>query len=264
MTGTNGKTTTTGMLAAMLARRRARRRRVRQHRPAVPGRGARGATTCSSSRCSSFQLAHQTSFHPVVSVLLNLAPDHLDWHGSFEAYETAKARIFARQPGTTTSTSATATIAAAAAISGDAQRARSVWFRRDAPGPDEVGYEDGELVARTRAPRRPRVRRRVARVTGPTPPPPRRRRWRSAPSRRPSAPGSAGYRRGTPPWRGGRTRSAGSVSSTTRRRRTCMRRWPRSAGVTDAVLIAGGRAKGSDLVAARRRCGPSARRRGDR
>ena len=39
----------------------------------------------------------QTSFHPRVSVLLNLAPDHLDWHGSFEAYVAAKAKIFARQ-----------------------------------------------------------------------------------------------------------------------------------------------------------------------
>jgi UDP-N-acetylmuramoylalanine--D-glutamate ligase len=49
---------------------------------------------------SSFQLETQSSFHPRVSVLLNLAPDHLDWHGTFEAYAAAKARIFANQgPG---------------------------------------------------------------------------------------------------------------------------------------------------------------------
>ncbi len=46
---------------------------------------------------SSFQLALQESFHPSISVLLNVAPDHLDWHGSLEAYVDAKRRIYARQ-----------------------------------------------------------------------------------------------------------------------------------------------------------------------
>jgi UDP-N-acetylmuramoylalanine--D-glutamate ligase len=45
---------------------------------------------------SSFQLYHVDRFHPRVSVLLNLAPDHLDWHGSMDAYAAAKARIFDR------------------------------------------------------------------------------------------------------------------------------------------------------------------------
>src|SRR5438105_8568490 len=46
---------------------------------------------------SSFQLRFHRSFRPKVSVLLNLAPDHLDWHGSFEAYAEAKARVFELQ-----------------------------------------------------------------------------------------------------------------------------------------------------------------------
>jgi UDP-N-acetylmuramoylalanine--D-glutamate ligase len=46
---------------------------------------------------SSFQLRFQETLHPRVSVLLNVAHDHLDWHGSFDAYAAAKARIFARQ-----------------------------------------------------------------------------------------------------------------------------------------------------------------------
>src|SRR4029453_16462343 len=41
---------------------------------------------------SSFQLATQTSFHPKVSVLLNLAPDHLDWHGSVDGHVGGEAR----------------------------------------------------------------------------------------------------------------------------------------------------------------------------
>ena len=44
---------------------------------------------------SSFQLEDTLEFAPDAAVLLNLAPDHLDRHGSFEAYRDAKLRIFA-------------------------------------------------------------------------------------------------------------------------------------------------------------------------
>ena len=47
---------------------------------------------------SSFQLALTTdAFAPDVAVLLNVAEDHLDWHGSFDAYAAAKGRVFAHQ-----------------------------------------------------------------------------------------------------------------------------------------------------------------------
>ncbi len=46
---------------------------------------------------SSFQLELTHTFHPRIAVLLNLAPDHIDRHGSFEEYAAAKARIFANQ-----------------------------------------------------------------------------------------------------------------------------------------------------------------------
>ncbi|MFN8058842.1 MAG: UDP-N-acetylmuramoyl-L-alanine--D-glutamate ligase [Vicinamibacterales bacterium] len=46
---------------------------------------------------SSFQLETATTFHPWVAVLLNLTPDHLDRHPSFDAYVAAKARLFAHQ-----------------------------------------------------------------------------------------------------------------------------------------------------------------------
>jgi UDP-N-acetylmuramoylalanine--D-glutamate ligase len=49
---------------------------------------------------SSFSLAFCETFHPRVAVVTSLAPDHLDWHGTFEHYRDAKARIAARQtPG---------------------------------------------------------------------------------------------------------------------------------------------------------------------
>ena len=43
---------------------------------------------------SSFQLARTESLRPRAAVILNVAPDHLDWHGSYAAYRDAKARIF--------------------------------------------------------------------------------------------------------------------------------------------------------------------------
>ncbi len=46
---------------------------------------------------SSFQLQNVSSFHPRVGVLLNLSPNHLDYHGDMEEYLEAKLKLFARQ-----------------------------------------------------------------------------------------------------------------------------------------------------------------------
>jgi UDP-N-acetylmuramoylalanine--D-glutamate ligase len=46
---------------------------------------------------SSFQLETTEIFHPQIAVILNITPDHLDRHGTFENYAAAKERIFARQ-----------------------------------------------------------------------------------------------------------------------------------------------------------------------
>jgi UDP-N-acetylmuramoylalanine--D-glutamate ligase len=48
---------------------------------------------------SSFQLETTESFHPHVAVILNITPDHLDRHGTFENYVAMKERIFANQTG---------------------------------------------------------------------------------------------------------------------------------------------------------------------
>lgn len=96
VTGTNGKTTTTAMLAACLGA-------AGLDAPACGNIGVSFPTAARERHdalvveASSFQLDVQESFHPVVSVLLNLAADHLDWHGSYDAYAAAKARIYARQ-----------------------------------------------------------------------------------------------------------------------------------------------------------------------
>jgi UDP-N-acetylmuramoylalanine--D-glutamate ligase len=101
VTGTNGKTTTVELLGAM-------------HRAAgIPVAVAGNVGTPLSSlagsiesdavvvcEASSFQLEDTVAFAPECAVLLNLEPDHIDRHGSFEAYREAKLRVFANQgPG---------------------------------------------------------------------------------------------------------------------------------------------------------------------
>jgi len=81
-------------------------------------------------------------------VLLNLSPDHLDRHASFEEYSAAKARIFANQtPADWAVINADDPGALALARSG---RARHLDFALDRALDDGVGVEGGEIVRRTK------------------------------------------------------------------------------------------------------------------
>lgn len=96
VTATNGKTTITQMATAMLAA--SGRRTAAVGNIGVPlSEAVGGDWDALVVEASSFQLRFTESFHPHVAVLLNVAPDHLDWHGSFEAYLAAKARIHRNQ-----------------------------------------------------------------------------------------------------------------------------------------------------------------------
>jgi UDP-N-acetylmuramoylalanine--D-glutamate ligase len=100
ITGTNGKSTTTTLCGAILSA---------NGRPTfvggnlgVPLAEAVGTPAGDSGgvcvlEVSSFQLETVESFRPQVAVLLNISPDHLDRHGTLEAYAATKARIFAAQ-----------------------------------------------------------------------------------------------------------------------------------------------------------------------
>lgn len=95
VTGTNGKTTTVGMLAAIL---RANGENVRE----VGNIGTAITEAIDSDaqvfavEMSSFQLHTTVTVSPQASVCLNVDADHLDWHGSAEAYAADKARIYER------------------------------------------------------------------------------------------------------------------------------------------------------------------------
>lgn len=98
VTGTNGKTTTTELIAHLL--------KSAGRFAAVGGNIGRPASEIALSEqeaeqlvleVSSFQLETAEAFRPEIAVLLNLTPDHLDRHGSMADYARAKALIFAVQ-----------------------------------------------------------------------------------------------------------------------------------------------------------------------
>ena len=94
--GTNGKSTTTSLVGALLE--------AHGLRTFVGGNlgepladHADGAFDVVVLEVSSFQMERLDTFHPKVSVLLNVTPDHLDRYASFGAYADAKGNAFARQ-----------------------------------------------------------------------------------------------------------------------------------------------------------------------
>jgi UDP-N-acetylmuramoylalanine--D-glutamate ligase len=143
VTGTNGKTTTVEMVAAIM-RAAGLSARACGNVGYPFSIAAREAFDALAVEASSFQLRFHQTFHPKVSVLLNVAPDHLDWHGSFEAYAQAKARIFARQSGDDVHLG-NRDDAEAARISRTAS-CRIGWFGAFAPLPGDVGVEGDRVV----------------------------------------------------------------------------------------------------------------------
>lgn len=101
VTGTDGKTTTTLLAAAML--KASGRRTVACGNTEVPMVEALDHDVDSFVvEATSFRLAFCTSFRAEASAWLNLAPDHLDWHSSLATYESAKARIWSAVRATDT------------------------------------------------------------------------------------------------------------------------------------------------------------------
>ncbi|MGV9305192.1 MULTISPECIES: UDP-N-acetylmuramoyl-L-alanine--D-glutamate ligase [unclassified Nonomuraea] len=95
LTGTNGKTTVVRMLTSMLLA--AGRKALAVGNVGVPVVEAVGGPyDVLAVELSSFQLHWSGSLAPHAAAILNVAPDHLDWHGSLEEYARAKGRIFER------------------------------------------------------------------------------------------------------------------------------------------------------------------------
>jgi UDP-N-acetylmuramoylalanine--D-glutamate ligase len=98
VTGTNGKTTTTSLLAAMLAESGVETVAAGNiGLPLIDAVKGAGPEAIIAAEISSFQLAVTRDFRPRVAVILNVAQDHIDWHGGLEAYVASKAQIVANQ-----------------------------------------------------------------------------------------------------------------------------------------------------------------------
>jgi len=145
LTGTNGKTTTVRMLAAML--RAAGKRAVATGNvglPVVDAVTAEPPYGVLAVELSSFQLHSAPSVRPAAAAILNLAPDHLDWHGGFDAYAAAKELIWAGEKTVAIGNADDQEVARRLA----AAPGRQVSFTLAEPGPDQLGLVAGTLFDR--------------------------------------------------------------------------------------------------------------------
>ena len=100
ITGTNGKTTTTLLTTALLRAGGREAEAVGNVGTVATSRVAqRPEGSWFVAELSSFQLATTYRLHPRAACLLNVTPDHLEWHGSMEAYAAAKERVFQNLEG---------------------------------------------------------------------------------------------------------------------------------------------------------------------
>jgi UDP-N-acetylmuramoylalanine--D-glutamate ligase len=147
ITGSNGKTTTTALVGEILEKSGV---------PTLVG-GNIGVpvidlveqsndNTWSVLEISSFQLESTVEFHPKIAVILNITPDHLDRHGSFENYARAKERIFAAMDEhdcVVLNADNVPTTEAAARTS-----AKAYWFSLEHPVDQGAWLQEGSLVFR--------------------------------------------------------------------------------------------------------------------
>lgn len=102
VTGTNGKTTTTALLAYLLEGTFEGVAAVGNIGDVALAAVAAGQTNVYVVEASSYQLASTRHFAPNAAIILGITPDHLTWHGSFEAYAQAKFSLIsalAQTPG---------------------------------------------------------------------------------------------------------------------------------------------------------------------
>jgi len=149
ITGTNGKTTTTRLTTAMLVA--GGTRAIACGNVGVPVLDAVRDPVGFDAivvELSSFQLHYLHSMSALSSVCLNVADDHLDWHGSAQSYRAAKGRVYERTR-----------VACVYNLEDDITRelveeaevvdgCRAIGFGRGVPGPSDIGLVDGIVVDR--------------------------------------------------------------------------------------------------------------------
>ncbi len=149
VTGTNGKTTTVQLAAAMLATAGFR----------VAPCGNIGVPVLDAIRdpqgfdvfvveLSSYQLHYLGEIWPHSAVCLNVADDHLDWHGSFDAYVAAKAKVYHNVKVACVYNKADARTEAMVEDADVVEGARAIGFGLGVPGQSDLGVVEGILCDR--------------------------------------------------------------------------------------------------------------------
>ncbi|WP_190188397.1 UDP-N-acetylmuramoyl-L-alanine--D-glutamate ligase [Streptomyces minutiscleroticus] len=174
VTGTNGKTTTTRMLASILRAAGLRTAEVGNIGTPIVDVVLEGdaAYDVLAVELSSYQLHWAPSLRAHSAAVLNLAPDHLDWHGSMEAYAADKGRIY---EGNTVACvynvadKATEDLVREADVE---EGCRAVGFTLGTPGPSQLGVVEGILVDRAFVENRHKNAQELAEVADVDPPAP--------------------------------------------------------------------------------------------
>ncbi|WP_329623997.1 UDP-N-acetylmuramoyl-L-alanine--D-glutamate ligase [Streptomyces sp. NBC_01255] len=173
VTGTNGKTTTVRMLASILEAAGLRTAAVGNIGvsllDAVLGEEPYDVLAV---ELSSYQLHWAPSVRVHSGAVLNLAPDHLDWHGSMEAYAADKGRIYEGNQVAcvyNVADKATEDLVVEADVE---EGCRAIGFTLGAPGPSELGVVEGILVDRAFVENRQKNAQELAEVDDVQPPAP--------------------------------------------------------------------------------------------
>lgn len=149
ITGTNGKTTTVGMTESML--RAAGLRAIAAGNVGTPIldaiRDPQGWDAI-AVELSSFQLHWTHTVSPLASVCLNIAEDHVDWHGSYDAYRSDKAKVYANTQVACIYNAEQAETERMVEDADVVEGCRAVGFTTGTPAISMVGIVEGLLVDR--------------------------------------------------------------------------------------------------------------------
>ncbi|WP_327684730.1 UDP-N-acetylmuramoyl-L-alanine--D-glutamate ligase [Streptomyces sp. NBC_00467] len=173
VTGTNGKTTTVRMLASILEAAGLRTAAVGNIGVSLLDAVAGDETyDVLAVELSSYQLHWAPSLRAHSAVVLNLAPDHIDWHGSMEAYAADKGRVY---EGNTVACvynvadKATEDLVREADVE---EGCRAIGFTLGTPAPSQLGVVEGLLVDRAFVDNRQQQAQELAEVADVNPPAP--------------------------------------------------------------------------------------------
>ena len=149
ITGTNGKTTTTQLTTAMLEAGGLRAVAVGNiGNPILDAIRDPEGFDALVVELSSFQLHYVSGLEPHSAVVLNLADDHLDWHGGFENYRDTKAKIYQNTKYSCVYNVQDAATETMVELADVREGARAIGFTLGAPGRSQVGYVEDLLVDR--------------------------------------------------------------------------------------------------------------------